>query len=95
MAWQTGDGNTSETLNVGASGQPVAIQPSATGTLGFFGATAAARVAGAEQATITITWVTISSGFGFQSSDQVVSLIASFKMVQHVLKTLGVWKGSA
>jgi len=32
---QIGDGNTSETLNVGRAGQPVAIQPSASGTMGF------------------------------------------------------------
>ena len=39
---QIGDGNTAETLNVGRSGQPVAVQSSAAGTLGFYGATPAA-----------------------------------------------------
>lgn len=40
---QIGDGNTGETMNVGRSGQPVKLQPSATGTLGFYGKTPVAR----------------------------------------------------
>lgn len=66
-----------------------------TKKISFYGVTPVAQPAAAAQATITITWVTISSGFGFQTSDQVVSLIAAFKEVQNVLKTLGIWKGSA
>ena len=36
---QMGDGNVEETLNVGRSGQPVQMQPSATGKVGFYGTT--------------------------------------------------------
>ena len=36
---QMGDGNVQETLNVGRSGQPVQMQPSATGKVGFYGTT--------------------------------------------------------
>jgi hypothetical protein len=52
---QVGDGNTAETLNVGRSGQPVALQPSATGTLGFYGATPAAQRAAAIQAASVVS----------------------------------------
>lgn len=65
------------------------------GKIGFFGVTPSARLADATQATITATWVTISSGFGFQTSDQVISVIAQLKQIAYVLKTLGVWKGTA
>jgi len=92
---QLGDGNTNETLNVGRSGQPVAIQPSSSGTLTFFGATAASRPSGATQTTITTTWVTISSGFGFATSADVISIIAAVQAIQSCLKTLGLWKGTA
>lgn len=92
---QIGDGNTNERLNVGRSGQAVMVQPSTSGSLGFFGVTPVARPASAEQATITITWLTISSGFGFETSNQVISLIASFKAMQSLLTTLGLWKGTA
>ena len=66
--------------------------------ISFYGATPAARVAAATQATITATWVTISDGaqgFGFSTSDQIISVIAAIKQIQHVLTTLGLWKGSA
>ena len=68
---------------------------SSSSKISFWGTTPAARVADATQATITATWVTISSGFGFQTSDQIVSVIAQLKMIAHVLKTAGIWKGSA
>lgn len=68
-------------------------------TLAFFGVTGAtSQPAAATQATITATWVTISDGaqgFGFQTSDQIISVIAQLKQIAHVLKTLGLWKGSA
>ncbi len=65
------------------------------GKVGFFGVTPAAQLAAATQATITATWVSISSGFGFQTSDQAISMIAVVKEIQHVLTTLGLWKGAA
>lgn len=68
----------------------------ATGsTVGFFGTTPAARPNVANNATITATWVTISDGaqgFGFQTSDQIISVIAVIKQMQHVLTTLGLWE---
>lgn len=67
----------------------------ASGTLGFFGTTPAARPADAAQTTITATWQAISAGFGFQTSDQVVSIIAAVKAIQSALTVLGLWKGSA
>jgi hypothetical protein len=64
-------------------------------TLGFYGVSQVAQPSGATQATITATWVTISSGFGFLTSDQIISVIDQLKQIAHVLKTLGLWKGSA
>lgn len=66
-----------------------------TNAIGFYGVTPTAQLADATQTTITATWVAISSGFGFQTSDQVVSIIAQMKQIAYVLKTLGLWKGSA
>lgn len=66
-------------------------------TIGFYGATKVAQPADATQATITATWVTLSAGtgFGFLTSDQIISVIAAIKQIQYTLKTLGLWKGSA
>lgn len=68
----------------------------ATGsTVGFFGTTPAARPNVTNNATITATWVTISDGaqgFGFSTSDQIISVIAVIKQMQHVLTTLGLWE---
>lgn len=64
-------------------------------TVGFYGTTPAARPSVANNATITATWVTISDGaqgFGFQTSDQIISVIAVIKQMQHVLTTLGLWE---
>lgn len=68
----------------------------ATTKLAFFGVTGVtAQPAAATQTTIVATFITISSGFGFTSSDQVISVIAAIQQIQTVLKTLGLWKGSA
>lgn len=70
----------------------------ATKKISFYGVTTVVQPSGAAQATITATWVTISDGaqgFGFSSSDQIISVIAAIKQIQHVLKTLGLWKGTA
>jgi hypothetical protein len=67
----------------------------ATVKLGFFGVTPVVQPVGATQATIVATMVAISSGFGFTTSDQVNSIIAAVQQIQTVLKTLGLWKGSA
>lgn len=60
--------------------------------LGFYGTTVASRPAVTYNATITAAMVTISSGFGFVTSDQVVSVIGAIKDIQHVLTTLGLWE---
>lgn len=74
---------------------PAVSLGTAAGTMGFFGVTPQVQPAAATQATITATWVAISSGFGFFSSDQAVSMIAAVKQIQFCLKTLGLWKGGA
>lgn len=63
--------------------------------VGFFGATPVVQPVGATQTTIVATMVAISSGFGFTTSDQVVSVIAAIQQIQTVMKTLGLWKGLA
>lgn len=71
---------------------------SGTTALAFFGVTGVtAQPSGATQTTITATWVTLSggTGFGFLTSDQIISVIAAIQQIQTVLKTLGLWKGSA
>ena len=70
----------------------------ATEKISFYGVTTVVQPSAATQATITATWVTISDGaqgFGFSTSDQIISVIAAIKQIQHALKTLGLWKGSA
>lgn len=65
--------------------------------ISFFGVTPVIQPVGATQTTITATWVTLSggTGFGFLTSDQIISVIAAIQQIQTVLKTLGLWKGSA
>ncbi len=84
---QVGDGNTSETLNVGRSGQPIAVQPSTTGVLGFYGKTPAAQRAAAIQAASVVsasTWASVAS-----------NQAAFFAEVASTLTGLGLWKGAA
>lgn len=76
-------------------GSPQTVGTSTTSLIAFYGVTPVAQLADATQATITATWVTISSGFGFSTSDQIISVIAQMKQVAYVLKTLGLWKGAA
>jgi hypothetical protein len=66
-------------------------------TIGFFGVAQVSQPANATQTTITATWVTLSAGagFGFLTSDQIISVIAAVQQIQHVMKTLGLWKGLA
>jgi hypothetical protein len=84
---QIGDGNTAETLNVGRSGQPIRVQPSATGTLGFYGKTPATQRAAAIQAASVVSATSWAS---------VVSNQAAFNAeVAATLTGLGLWKGAA
>lgn len=70
---------------------------SGSAKLGFYGVTAVVQPAAATQTTLTATWIACSTaqGFGFLTSDQVISVIAAIQQIQSVLKTLGLWKGSA
>ena len=84
---QIGDGNTAETLNVGRSGQPVAVQSSTTGTLGFYGKTPATQRAAAIQAASVVSassYITVGSNLAAFSAE-----------VAATLTGLGLWKGAA
>jgi hypothetical protein len=84
---QIGDGNTAETLNVGRAGQPVAVQPSASGTLGFYGKTPATQRAAAIQAASVVSassYITVGSNLAAFSAE-----------VAATLTGLGLWKGAA
>jgi hypothetical protein len=58
MAYQVGDGNVGETLNVGRAGVPVQVGGT-SGTVGFFGATPVAQqatiAAATDAATVILT----------------------------------------
>ena len=82
---QVGDGNTNETLNVGASGQPVALQPSATGKIGCYGATPVVQRASSVQATSNLA---TSASFG-------ATQLAAVQEIMNTLAGLGLWKGAA
>ncbi len=91
---QIGDGNTNETLNVGRSGQPVKVQPSASGTLGFWGAAATTQPASAYQAALANTTAT-SGGFGFSTATAFDAAVAQLEEIRASLVALGLIKGSA
>mgnify|MGYP003394087743 CR=1 FL=1 len=71
---------------------------SATEKIAFFGATPVTQPTNSAQTTLAtaVTWLTISAGtgFAFNSSDSIISVIAAVKQIQSVLTTLGLWKGS-
>ncbi len=94
MSTNPGPSVTTGSTDIGL-GSPQTLGTTASSLIAFYGVTPVAQIAGAEQATITATWVSISSGFGFQTSDQIISLIAQVKMLAYVMKTLGLWKGTA
>lgn len=84
---QMGDGNTEERLNVGRSGQPVLMQPSATGSMGFYGKTPTTQRAAAVQAASLVSATSWAS---------LVSNQAAFNAeVAATLAGLGLWKGAA
>jgi hypothetical protein len=84
---QIGDGNVDETLLVGRAGQPVRVQNSSTGTLGFYGTTPATQRAAALQAASVVSATSWAS---------VVSNQAAFNAeVAATLTGLGLWKGAA
>jgi hypothetical protein len=74
---QIGDGNTGETLNVGRSSQPLQLQPSSSGTLGFYGKTPAAKGAAVTTLATTPTATDIATAVNsIISRLQTVGLIA-------------------
>lgn len=91
---QVGDGNTGETLNVGRSGQTVKVQPSSSGSLSFYGATATAQPASAAQAALTLV-TGLSNGFGFTTTTAFSAFVAQVENIRASLVALGLLKGSA
>lgn len=84
---QIGDGNTGEQLNVGKSTQAVRVGGSASGTLGFYGATPVAQRAAAIQAASVVS---------ASSYISVASNLAAFAAeVAATLTGLYLWKGAA
>ena len=84
---QLGDGNTAETLNVGRASQPVALQPSAAGKIGVYGATPVVQRAAAIQAASVVsasTYITVGSNLAAWAAE-----------VNATLTGLGLWKGAA
>ena len=64
--------------------------------ISFYGVTGTAQLSLATQATITATYATVCGGpCVFANSDQIVSVIACIKEIQHVLTATGLWKGAA
>ena len=82
---QIGDGNTAETLNVGRAGQPVALQPSASGTLGFYGTTPISQ----QTAAVATSAVGTAS-----SADVTTAMKAALIDVMNTLAALGLLKAS-
>lgn len=65
-------------------------------TLAFYGVTAVVQPASAAQTTTAATWVTVcATKAAFASSDDATTFINAVKQVQTVMKTLGLWKGTA
>jgi len=79
---QVGDGNTSEVLNVGRTGQSLQVGGSAATTLGFYGATPVVQRATAT--THTTTNVVTSASFGTLQ-------VAQLQEVMNTLAGLGLW----
>lgn len=69
---------------------------SATELISFYGTTPTAQISAAAQATSAASWVTVcATKAGFGSSDEATTFFNTFRNIQHVLKTTGLWKGSA
>lgn len=94
---QAGDGNTSETLNVGRLGQPVQFGGTNSATLGFYGASPSSQLASASQAAAASTAaVSVSATqWGFATSTQANALITLVNRLRDDLVTLGIIKGSS
>lgn len=83
---QIGDGNTNETLNVGASGQTVQVAGAAATLLGFHGTSPTAQHS--TFTTLTLTTV-LSSGFGFQTSAGFTAAVTAINSIIDTLRGKG------
>lgn len=64
--------------------------------ISFYGVTGTAQLSAAAQATSAASWATVcATKAGFGTSDEAVTFFNTFRNIQHVLKTTGLWKGSA
>ena len=94
MAYQVGDGNTSETQNVGRAGQTQQIGGTG-GYVGFYGATPVVqRATAASHTTIATTVVVSTTGanmWGFTTSSQGNAVLAAVAEIQATLVAIGVW----
>ena len=64
--------------------------------ISFYGVSPIAQPASATQTTTAATWVTVcATKAAFATSDDAVTFINAVKQVQTVMKTLGLWKGTA
>jgi hypothetical protein len=87
---QVGDGNTSETLNVGRSGQALQIGGTAATLVGFHGASPVDQAA----VVATVSTGTLQSGFGFSTSAQLVTAISAINSILDCLKEKGLMASS-
>lgn len=64
--------------------------------ISFYGVAPTLQLSASAQATTAASWVTICGAkAAFGTSDDAVTLLNTIKNIQHVLKTTGLWKGSA
>lgn len=85
----------SQSTTVGLGGGSPMQVGGTGGQVGFYGTTPISQLSGATETTITASWVAVSSGFGFDTSAAIISIIAAVKTLQSALTTIGFWKGSA
>lgn len=86
MTQQIGDGNTSETLNVGAAGQPVQIGGTAAALVAFHGATAVAQAA---NVTAVLTTGVATGLIGFATTAQLQTAVDAINSILTCLKNKG------
>ncbi len=104
MTYYVSDGNTTETLQIGAAGQPVTlgsgaanfkVGSAASSLVGFYGATPVVqRATAASHTTIATTVVVSTTGanmWGFTTSSQGNAVLAAVAEIQATLVALGIW----
>lgn len=84
-----------ETLGQNASGG-MTFGASTTEKISFYGVTTVVQPASAAQTTTAATWATVcATRAAFASTDDATTFINAVKQIQTVMKTLGLWKGTA